>query len=334
MNVLIVSSGNNRTVISPIVRNQGESLKELGLEVFYFPILGKGLLGYLKNIYPLRQYLRKNKFDVIHAHYGLCGIVSLLAMRKEKIVVSFMGDDLLGSVNQKRLYSVSGKVLKLINIYFSKWYDHVIVKSEEMAKTLNHKRMSILPNGVDLESFYPIDKVKARKFLNIGTRKKLIIFVSNPERPEKNYPLAQNTYNSLNKKDVLLVPVYDKEQKVLSYYYSAADLLLMTSIHEGSPNVIKEAMACNCPIVSTAVGDVRNLIGNIEGCYLVEIDKHKKHLENDENLINNLSKAVERALYFAEKKGRTNGRSKLIDNGLTSDNVAHKILDIYNQVLS
>ncbi|KKQ79249.1 MAG: Glycosyl transferase group 1, partial [Candidatus Daviesbacteria bacterium GW2011_GWA1_38_7] len=97
MNILFISSGNALNGISPLVENQGKSLIEFGHQVDFFTIQGKGLKGYLKAILNLRKYLKSKKYQLIHAHYGLSGIIALLSNRGFPMVVSFMGDDLLGS---------------------------------------------------------------------------------------------------------------------------------------------------------------------------------------------------------------------------------------------
>lgn len=320
MKVLFVSSGNAKEGISPIIRNQADSLKKNGIEIEHFPIQGKGIAGYLKNIKPLKDYLKCKNFQIIHAHYGLCGIIAQLIRTKEKLIVSFMGDDLIGSINQKGNYSFMGNFLTSLNKLFISSYDYVIVKSQQMAEGLKTAKLQIIPNGVDLKLFVPIDKFDAKQKINFDPEKKIIIFVTNPERPEKNYILAKKSISALNRKDIVLLPVYNIAQDELKYYYSAADLLLMTSLHEGSPNVIKEAMACNCPIVSTDVGDVSDIIGNTEGCFISSYNPEE------------IAHLINLALVFSDKNGRTDGRQRIIDLQLDSDTVAQKIISIYQSL--
>ena len=104
-------------------------------------------------------------------------------------------------------------------------------------------------------------------------------------------------------------------------YYNAADLLLLTSKHEGSPNIIKEAMACNCPVVSTDVGDVRWVIGNTKGCYITSSNPV------------GVAQKVMLALEFSEKNSRTKGRERIMELGLDSDTIAAKIIAVYKKVL-
>ncbi len=315
--VLFVSSGNSSRGISPIVYNQGQSLQIIGQDLSYFLIEGKGIMGYLKNIISLKRYLNKNKFDIIHAHYGLCGIVSSLAKKNEKLIVSFMGEDLLGSYTARDKFTLLSKLIVWINKYFVKKYDYIIVKTNELAGIISkYKNVLIQPNGVDFNLFYPIEKEEARKQLHLNPNFKIIIFVSNPTRTEKNFKLAQKAFNIIKQPDFLLIPVFNKNQEELNQYYNAADVLILTSLHEGSPNVIKEAMACNCPIVATDVGDVKENISNTFGCYITSFDPL------------DIVKKIKLVLEFGK---RTNGRQTIAR--LESGYVAKKIIDLYQKVI-
>jgi len=97
----------------------------------------------------------------------------------------------------------------------------------------------------------------------------------------------------------------------------AVDVCLMTSKTEGSPQFIKEAMACGCPIVTTRVGDTDYVIGDTDGCYFTD--------DNAEDC----AKQLNRALRFAEQHNRTNGRKRIQELGYSNDVVAAKIRDIY-----
>lgn len=334
MKILFVSSGNSKFGISPLIKSQGESLIKNKIEIQYFLIKGRGLINYLINVFYLKKHLKINYFNIIHAHYGLCGIVAQLARFKEKLVVSFMGDDLIGAVTKNGNYGLFGNALVFLNKLFLSKYDYVIVKSHELSEKVNTQNKAVIPNGVDLNTFYELDKKKAKEKLNIDYNKKIIIFVSNPTRPEKNFNLAKDSVASLQRNDIILLTVNSVPQEELNYYYSAADILLLTSIHEGSPNVIKEAMACNCPIVSTDVGDVKWIIGDVEGCFLVRQKSNEKGEMNNTDIIKEISAKVQAALEFAEKTGRTKGRDRIIELGLDSETIAKKIISIYEQVLT
>jgi teichuronic acid biosynthesis glycosyltransferase TuaC len=325
--ILFVCSGNYRSNsigqgISPILRSQRGSLEKCGVSVEYYPITGRGLLNYIVHIPKLKSVLKNGPYDVVHAHYGLCGIVCLLARNKEKLVVSFMGDDLIGSVNNKGKYSLLGDIIVSINKFISKRFDYVVLKSDELAKIIDYKYRAVIPNGVDLDNFYEVNKKEARKVLGIDERKKIILFISNPARAEKNYKLAEMSVDALDDKNIQLIAVHSIEQELLKYYYSAADLLLLTSYHEGSPNVIKEAMACNCPIVSTDVGDVSWIIGETKGCFITSFE------------IEDVAEKIKMALDYSTVKGRTNGRVRIIELGVDSNSVAKRIINIYEKLIT
>ena len=138
MNILFISSGNSTSGLSPIILNQGNSLVSIGNSVSYYSIKGKGLKGYLRNIKPLKKYLKENKFDIIHAHFVWCGIIASLAGAKP-LVVSLMGSDVKGNLMNK-----------LLSIVFIKlFWDKTVVKSEDMRRSLYISKVSVIPNGVD-----------------------------------------------------------------------------------------------------------------------------------------------------------------------------------------
>lgn len=323
MKVLFVASGNSKSIGSPIVLAQGESLKFQDIAVDYYFVRGKGMFGYLNNVKPLTRILKSTHYDIIHAHYGLTGIIALIARKKQKLLVSFMGDDIIGTNKNNGSVTIGSKLFAKINTILAKhFYDFSIVKTKEMLDKINSPNTCVIPNGVNNNVFVPIDKQIAREITNINANKFIVIFVGNPIRTEKNFQLAFKAVKIINSPKVELITLYDKNQTELVNYYNSADLLVLTSYHEGSPNVIKEAMSCNCPIVSTDVGDVRWIMGDTEGCYLTSFDPK------------DVAEKISLAIRFSETTVRTSGRQRILDLGLDSATVAKRLIEVYNKVLN
>ena len=310
MKVLFVASGNKSVGrVSAFVQSQYDSLKEEGLDMVMFPVVGHGWKGYAKNLRSLRKLIKREKPDVIHAHYSSCGYLASLASLglKTKVVVS-----ILGSFPKKNFK------LKLVRFCIDHVWDATIVKSERTRSQLD-RDLPVIPNGVNLDRFTIIDQDKAREMVGFEKDKKYVIFVSNPARPEKQFDLAQAAVEHLKDNTVQLVPVYNKTHDEVVKYMCAADVLIMTSSSEGSPNVIKEAMACNCPIVVTDVGDVKWVMDGVDGTYV----SGTYHPEGISDLLAN-------GLQFA---ARTHGREKILQLGLTSTLVAKRIIRVYHGIL-
>jgi teichuronic acid biosynthesis glycosyltransferase TuaC len=259
MRVLFIFSGNSASGINPIIENQAKSIRQNGVEVALFPIKGRGMLKYLQNILALRSHLNKNHYHIIHAHYGLTAIIARIATR-QRIVVSFMGSDIYESSFWRLFHIATNHIL----------WKAIIVKSAEMKKILRNKKVYIIPNGVDLSRFRPIDRQVARQQLGWdGKIKILFISVFNRNNYSKNFSLAEQSIAIARKSvDLDLISLHDVENEQMPVYYSAADMLLVTSRWEGSPNAVKEAIACNCPVVSTEVGDVKEQLKGLKGSYV------------------------------------------------------------------
>ena len=280
MKVLFVCSGNKNNFISPIIQAQANSLIKVGIKVDIFPVTGKGILGYLGNMWKLNAAIRRDKYTIIHAHYGMSGILAFLLKKNTRLIVSLMGSE----VYHSRLWL---KVFRFFSIYC---WDETIVKTRAMYKLLKCKDAYIIPNGVNLDVFYPMCKEKARGILNFELEKPMILFPSNALRKEKNSSLAQSACKSL---DLNLIWLDNVPHEKVNLYYNAADIILMTSFFEGSPNAIKEAMAANRPIISTKVGDIEEYFNDTIGCFICDFNEFDislkishilKNLQNSEGL--------------------------------------------------
>lgn len=325
MKILFVSSGNSSEGISPIISNQGESIKSQGIDLDYFTVNGRGFKSYIHHVFILKKHLRNNKYDIIHAHYGLCGLISLLSKNKEKLVVSFMGDDLLGENKQDGSFLFRSRFQTFLNKKISKFfYDASIVKSAEMYKIHGKKELLfIVPNGIDLEKYKPLNKEKCRNQLLWNNNKINILFAANPNRAEKNFIHTENAITNLsNTYNIDLKILKNIPQLQIPIILNASDVVVLSSFHEGSPNIIKEAMACNRPIVSTNVGDIKWLFGDENGHYISNFS------------CNDFAEKINIAIIYSIEKKNTNGRARIIKLGLDSKKVATKIIDIYNKILN
>jgi len=306
MKVLFVCSGNSFNGISPIILNQGNSLKNQKVTIEYYTIKGTGLIGYLKSITVLRKFLKKNKYDIIHAHYSFSGFVASLSGARS-LIVSLMGSD----VKSDKFFKV------FIHIFNRFSWSKIIIKSEDMKESLGIKNVEVIPNGVDLKVFKPIEKMSCKKALNWDCKKKQILFASNPNRYEKNFSLAKKAFSFIDDINYELKVLEDISNDQIPLHFNAADVILLTSLWEGSPNVIKEAMACNRPILSTDVGDVSILLSNVDGCDIINSD------------VEDIARKIRHSILNYQM---SNGREKLKSLKLDSKNVAFKIIKLYKEI--
>jgi teichuronic acid biosynthesis glycosyltransferase TuaC len=305
MKVLFISSGNAKSGICTIVRNQGDSLIEAGINIEYFNIKGKGIVSYIRHIFILYRKIRNTKYDIFHAHYSLSAFTATLA-GCTPLIVSLMGSD-----------TKTNKIIRTIILFFARTrWKAIIVKSGSMKSDLGIDDVHIIPNGVDL------DKVKPVTLDRTITGEKKILFPANPDRYSKYFQLAEKAVAYLKENHSSLQVVHSVSHDEIIQELNNSDVVLLTSRYEGSPNIVKEAMACNRPIVATDVGDVKWVIGNTDGCY---ITSHEPE---------NIADTIKLALKFSETKGTTSGRERIIELGLDSETVAKKVIGIYEEVLA
>lgn len=323
MKVLFVSSGNSTNAdVAPFIKAQGESLQSLGIDIQYFKILGKGISGYLKAVSKLRKYLKKNPTDIIHAHYTLSGWSAVLTFPRQPVVLSLMGDDAYGEYVGVKKINYFSRFLTFSTYLIQPFVKAIICKSKYIESFVYLKNKSyIIPNGINLNKIKNSDH-DFKDELSLDPQKKHILFLGNTKSRRKNFMLAKSAVNVINSEEVALLSPYPVSHNQVFKYLNSVDVFVLTSFMEGSPNVIKEAMSCNCPIVSTDVGDVKWILGDTEGCFIAAFDPY------------DFAKKILLALEFAKNIGRTKGKERILELDLNVENVAKKIMIVYKKVLS
>lgn len=300
MKVLIVCSfkstfpGN----VAPFVKEQTEALEHSGIEIGWFLIRG----SYINNLNAYFRKLKEFQPDLIHAHYGLSGLLANL-QRKIPVITTYHGCD----INRKDLRRIS-----IFTIWLSRFNIFVSSRQVEFVKRYLSD-FEVIPCGINLQDFIITDKMAARKNLGLDPGKKYILFSSDFARPEKNASLAIDACKLIENTELLELKGYSRKEVV--ELMNAVDVGLLTSLREGSPMFVKEMLACRKPVVSTNVGDVAELIKNIEGCAVVPYDPKE--------IAAKLKDAFNYPVIDVPED-----RIRLVDNSL----IANRLIDVYRKV--
>ena len=325
MKILIV--GNNKPGhFAPFVEEQARALQQQGCEVVFYGVQGKGLLGYLRALPALRRMIRAERPDLVHAHYGLSGLLANL-QRIVPVVTTYHGSDI--NVPSVLRFSKIAMRLSAHNIFVSQRNVTLALSPNGLITSRLKKRYTLLPCGVNLPLLWSemqtqqVEQLTLNQWvqekLNAGV--KHVLFAGAFNNEVKDPELAKAVINELAnegvKVELIELKGYNRDQ-VNALMYNC-DTLLMTSETEGSPQVIKEAMACGCPIVSVDVGDVAERVSGVEGCYIVPTREPK-----------DIAEALQKAITF---EGKTNGRERILEMGLSNEQVAERLIAIYESIV-
>jgi teichuronic acid biosynthesis glycosyltransferase TuaC len=289
------------------VKDQVDTLRRAGVVIDVFFVNGKASTwNYLWGFFRFWRFLRGRQYDLIHAHYVLAGVIAR-AQRSYPVVLTHHGPELLGHPRWQTWLA------HLITPLF----DEVVYVSEECRQALHDQDGWVIPCGVDLELFQPQPVDRARARLGLSPDRRLVLWAGQP-RAEKRFQLVEQAMQRLQSKmpNAELVLLTGRPHADVPPYMSACDVLVLTSAAEGSPQVVKEAMACNLPIVSVRVGDVPEVIAQTAGCALAERDP--------EDIADKLAGVL-------RDPRRTDGRTRI--DQFRDDRIARRVIDVYAQAM-
>lgn len=307
------------------VEQQVEGLRRRGVdvEVLLIDRARKGVRVYFEIERRLAAAVETHRPDLVHVMYG--GVMARSVSRCSKnlpLIVSFCGSDLLGE-NLPGIRQWMVKCGVKASHEAARKAHGIVVKSKNLLAALpsdvNHDKVRVIANGIDLQRFKPVIRQECRDKLGWRSDRFHVLFPANNGTPRKRPALARMAVEELNRIGIEAdfhslreIPHAD-----VPLWINASDAVLLTSLHEGSPNIVKEALACNVPIVSVDVGDVAERIDGIEGCYLASSDPFE---------------LATKLLLVSRGQRRVKGRERI--QQLSLEAVAKRIIDFYQEVVS
>ena len=295
------------------VKEQVESLRSAGVDCDVFFSNGKengGMKAHRASVWKVRKMLKEQHYDVIHCHHSISAFILLLSggAFRNKCVVSYQNDP---------TREFGGKWLFLILYPF---FNKIIVKNP--SEYLKKKKVTYLPNGTNANFFKPLNKETCRKELDWSMDNYYILYMDSNAgtRTQKRYDRYQEVLSILRRDfdNIESIELTNTPREKIPIYMNACDIHLMTSDFEGSPNSVKECLCCNTPVVSTDVGNVREMMGDIPGCYVTR----EKNAEE-------LAKCVKKVF---ESKDSFNGRNLFLAKGYGIETVAGKLKKLYEDI--
>jgi teichuronic acid biosynthesis glycosyltransferase TuaC len=313
-----------KPALGTFVASQVESLRGIGvdIDVLHVDRAGRGRGVYRRLPRELSAAVDERSPDVVHVMYGgVMADVVTRAIRDRPVLVSFCGSDILGAGAGGPLSRVSSRYGVVCSRRAAHQASGIVVKSRNLVDALPgdilSDRVWVVPNGVDFAQFRPLDRTESLAAAGWDPGRIHILFGASPGRPEKRFELARVAVERLGDERVELHTLDGLRHADVPSVLNAASVLLLTSTHEGSPNVVKEALACNLAVVSVDVGDVSERLAGIEGCYLAEA--------TPEDLAAKLRAVLERS-------ARVQARDRIRD--LSVENVARSLASVYAELVS
>jgi glycosyltransferase involved in cell wall biosynthesis len=301
-----------------IVR-QAEFLRAAGIEVDVHDFVGaRDPRNYLRAWRAVRKRLKTGHYDIVHAQFGQSALAALPCPLP--LVVTLRGDDLLGALHDTAGHMTpAGRLLSMVTKFTARRADAVIVVAEHMkSKLAPGVEADVIPSGLNLELFRPMPQAEARRAADLPLDKKLVLFVGAPDLARKRYGLARDVVNRVAQRmPVELLLGWGVPHTRMPLLMNACDALIFTSLQEGSPNAVKEALACNLPVVSVPVGDVAERLKDVEGCELCADDKP-----------DTIAAALERVL---KRGGRATSRQAVAH--LDEQLIAQKVIGVYTRAM-
>jgi teichuronic acid biosynthesis glycosyltransferase TuaC len=304
---------------SPFIPELVRSLRSAGIHCDVLVPPGSGRLApYGRALWRLHRNPGLRDYDLVHAHYGFAGVIGRL-QRSRPLVVTYHGSDLNPKTDQMGKPTIFGRFETSLSRLLARYADGVIAVSPSLLTRLPDRECAVIPVGVDLEQFHPMPRAEARRSLGLPSDRRFVLFAANPDVMVKRFALAKASVDLFREKsaDVEMLVVHGRPHDEMVLWLNAADVLLLTSFAEGSPVVVKEANACNLPVVSVPVGDLASQLRHVQPSAIVP--------PRPDDL-------AEAMLRIARIDTRSNGRDSLGD--LNSEAIAERHLAFYRSVLT
>ncbi|MFB0563667.1 MAG: glycosyltransferase [Candidatus Lokiarchaeia archaeon] len=320
MRVLVISNmyPGKSSYLGTFIKQQVEDMENEGLHTIKVVKHKKGYLAYLPFILKNIAYLLFHSYDMVHAYYGFHSALFAAIIKRRPLIITFVGSDALKEPSRNKVYRILQK-------FVIARASHIIAVTNKIKDILvsdleaDVNKISVITFGIDFDLFKPELQSKVREKLGFPSNKKLILFPSNPQRIEKRFDIFNRAVELLQKDNRNILPVILSNNKrpysEVPLVMNACDVLVLTSDSEGSPTVIKEALACNLPVVSVDVGDAREVIKDATNCYICKQEPMD---------------IAEMIRLVFNNDVRTTGRDNI--KHLSSTTIARKIMELYGRI--
>jgi len=305
------------------VRAQVEALRATGeVEV--------GVFAYQPSGHPWRYPVAAARLlrtpadiDLVHAHFGLSGAVSMTAPRRLPLVMTVHGTDCHHPVTRRFTALAARRAAAVVAV------------SSELAAHCPCEVTEIIPPGVDLGLFRPMPRTEARAALGLSPERRLVVFPSDPARAEKRFALARALVDEVRHTGppqgavesegdraqgawLELRALAGRPHDEVPLWLNAADAVVIPSEREGYGLACVEALACDVPVLSTSVGIAPELLAGVDGtlCAPFDLGVWAAHLRR----------------LLTDPDPRVAGRGAVESQGLEA--VARRLVALYREVLS